>query len=174
MARGMVPQPGSTRRRTMENLSVRLMRASVLATLLGCLATTAHGASHREAPKIALDPTADITDVYFFRSWEDPSRVVLIMNVIPAQEPSSGPNYFNLDDDVLYAMHLDVDRDGQTDIDYEFRFDTQIRAPFDDLPVAYAGVDGVAGLPPGISALDGAGSEGLGLRQRYTVRRIIG
>ena len=141
--------------------------------LLGtCLATTAHAASHREAPKIALDPTADITDVYFFRSWEDPSRVVLIMNVIPGQEPSSGPNYFNLDEDVLYVMHLDVDRDGQTDIDYEFRFETEIRHPFDDLPVAYAGVDGVAGLPPGISALDGTGSEGLGLRQRYTVRQV--
>ena len=156
----------------MENLRVRSMRASVLAMLCACLATAAHGASHREAPKIALDPTADITDVYFFRSWEDPSRVVLIMNVIPAQEPSSGPNYFTLDDDVLYAMHLDVDRDGQTDIDYEFRFETEIRGPFDDLPVAYAGVNGVAGLPPGISALDGPGSEGLGLRQRYTVRQI--
>jgi hypothetical protein len=66
-----------------------------------------------------------------------------------------------------------VDRDGQTDIDYEFRFRTEIRAPFDDLPVAYAGVDGVPGLPPGISALDGAGSEGLGVRQSYTVRQII-
>jgi len=161
----------------MENLRSRWVRArvrgGVLAMLLGaCLATTAHAASHREAPKISLDPTADITDVYFFRSWEDPSRVVLIMNVIPAQEPSSGPNYFNLDEDVLYVMHLDVDRDGQTDIDYEFRFETEIRAPFDDLPVAYAGVDGVAGLPPGISALDGTGSEGLGLRQRYTVRQV--
>jgi hypothetical protein len=149
------------------------VRGAILATLLGCLATAAHAASHREAPRIALDPTADITDVYFFRSWEDPSRVVLIMNVIPAQEPSSGPNYFALDEDVLYAMHLDVDRDGQTDIDYEFRFETEIRAPFDDLPVSYAGVDGVAGLPPGIRALDGTGSEGLGLRQRYTVRQVF-
>ena len=30
----------------------------------------AGAASHREAPLIALDPAADITDVYFFRSWD--------------------------------------------------------------------------------------------------------
>jgi len=145
----------------------------ILATLFGCsLVSPAFAASHREAPKIALDPTADLTDVYFFRSWQDPTRVVLIMNVIPAEEPSSGPNYFNFDDDVLYAIHVDVDRDGQEDIDYEFRFRTEIRPPFNDLPVSYAGVDPVPGLPPAITALNGAGSEGLGLRQSYTVREI--
>src|SRR5215475_14018086 len=143
----------------------------MLGALLACsLATVASAASHREAPKIALDPAADITDVYFFRSWEDPGKVVLIMNVIPGQEPSSGPNYFNFDDDVLYVIHVDADRDGKEDIEYEFRFRTEIRPPFDDLPVSYAGVDPVPGLPPAITALDGAGSAGLGLRQRYTVR----
>ena len=68
----------------------------------------AGAASHREAPLIALDPTADITDVYFFRSWESPDRVVLVMNVIPQQAPTSGPNFFNLDDQVRYAFHLDT------------------------------------------------------------------
>ena len=49
----------------------------------------AGAASHREAPLIALDPAADITDVYFFRSWEAPdSQGRLIMNVIPSQAPS--------------------------------------------------------------------------------------
>ena len=54
----------------------------------------ARAASHREAPLIALDPAADLTDVYAFRSWEDDSKAVFIMNVIPAQAPASGPNYF--------------------------------------------------------------------------------
>ena len=71
-------------------------QSSLLFPLLAaiCLSwsTTAVAASHREAPQIAMDPTADITDVYFFRSWEDPTKVILIMNVIPAQEPSSGPH----------------------------------------------------------------------------------
>src|SRR5262245_16249833 len=98
------------------------LRRLTLAVVFGCsLASPGLAASHREAPKIALDPTADITDVYFFRSWEDSGKVVLIMNVIPGQEPSSGPNYFNFDDDVLYVIHVDADRDGKEDIEYEFQ-----------------------------------------------------
>ena len=50
------------------------------------------------------------------------------MNVIPAQVPASGPNYFNLDDSVLYTFHFDLDQDGRADdLDIEFRFATEIR-----------------------------------------------
>jgi hypothetical protein len=130
-------------------------------------------ASHREAPLIALDPAADITDLYGFRSWEDPGKAVFIMNVIPSQLPASGPNFFNFDDDVVYAFRFDLDGDGNADdAAIELRFTTEIRPPFDDLPVSYAGVDTVPGLPGAITALDGPGSEGLGLRQRYSVRAL--
>ncbi len=150
--------------------SATLMIALVTAVCLPTL--TVYGASHREAPLIALDPAADITDVYAFRNWNDPSKVVFIMNVIPAQEPSSGPNYFAFDDEVLYAIHLDVNADNDPDdINYFIRFKTEIRDPFRDLPVAYAG--GAAGIPR-ITALDGTGSEGLGLRQSYTVTQSRG
>lgn len=143
---------------------------TVLALMMTAYLTTpAFGASHREAPAIALDPTADITDVYAFRSPNNPDNAVFIMNVIPAQEPSSGPNYFTFDDEVLYQIHLDTNQDGSAeDIVYQIRFDTEIRPPFDDLPIAYAGANG------GINALDGQGSEGLGLRQRYTVKEVRG
>ena len=151
----------------------RLMATLMAALLLATGAPITWAASHREAPLIALDPTADITDVYAFRSWEDPNKAVFIMNVIPSQVPASGPNFFNFDDDVLYTFHFDLNADGKAeDVTIEFRFRTEIRSPFDDLPVAYAGVDGVAGLPPAITALDGPGSEGLGLRQLYKVRAV--
>jgi hypothetical protein len=117
-----------------------------------------------------MDPTADITDTYLFRSYEPgrDDRVVIMMNVIPGQEPSSGPNYYTFDDEVLYALHIDVNRDGKAeDIVYQVEFRTEIRSPFDDFPVSYAG------LPP-IERLDGPGSEGLGLRQTYTVTEVRG
>lgn len=63
---------------------------------LGSAAAWSSGAlaaSHREAPLIAQDPTADNTDFYMFRSWKNPENVVFILNVIPVQEPSGGPNY---------------------------------------------------------------------------------
>lgn len=138
--------------------------------------TVTQAASHREAPLIALDPAADITDVYAFRSWEDDSKVLFVLNVIPAQEPSSGPNYFFFDDKVAYDFNLDIDQDGVAeDIVYRVRFKTEIRPPFDGLPVAYAGLNNPPpGLPPAITDLDGPGATGIGLRQTYTVTEIQG
>jgi hypothetical protein len=118
----------------------RFIAALVAVLMIAPSAPFTWAASHREAPLIALDPTADITDVYAFRSWEDPTKAVFIMNVIPSQVPASGPNFFNFDDDVLYAFHFDMNADGKPDdVTVEFRFTTEIRPPFDDLPVAYAG-----------------------------------
>lgn len=149
--------------------AARVLGAGLTALAL-CTAAAVQAASHREAPQIANDPTADITDTYFFRSWQNPNNVVMIMNVIPGQEPSSGPNYFNFGDDVLYTFNLDVNGDGKAgDIVYEVRFKTQIRGGLTalKLPVAYAAV-------PPITALDGAGSDGLIVRQSYTVTEVRG
>ena len=140
----------------------------LLAAICLSWSTAAVAASDREAPQIANDPTADITDVYFFRSWVDPTKVILIMNVIPAQEPSSGPNYFNFGHDVLYAFHLDNDADNDDDdISFEIRFKTELRGNLTSLklPLSYVA------LPP-ITALDGPGSDGLILRQSYTVTQV--
>ncbi len=151
----------------------RIIAALMAGLMIATSAPITWAASHREAPLIALDPTADITDVYAFRSWEDPSKAVFIMNVIPSQVPASGPNFFNFDDDVLYAFHFDLNADGKADdVTVQFRFSTEIRPPFTGLPIAYAGVDSVPGLPPPITTLDGDGSAGLGLRQHYSVRAV--
>jgi hypothetical protein len=138
----------------------------------------ARAASHREAPLIALDPAADNTDTYFFRSWQDPSKVVFIANVIPGQEPGDGPNYFNFDDEVLYAVNIDNNQDGiAEDIVYEFRFKTETRPILGSLlfPLPYVGNPHIP-VPEvqGITKLDGPGSEGLSRRQTYTVTEVRG
>lgn len=154
---------------------MKIIQSILLACMAIAMSSTSFAASHREAPLIALDPSADITDVYAFRSWQNPDNVVFIMNVIPGQEPSAGPNYFNFDDEVAYDINIDTNQDGKADdIIYRIQFRSAIRPPFDDLPLSYAGVDGVKGLPPSISALDGSNSVGLGLRQTYTVTEING
>ncbi|TMQ62047.1 MAG: DUF4331 domain-containing protein, partial [Candidatus Eisenbacteria bacterium] len=58
--------------------------------------------SHREAPEISKDPVADNTDVYAFVDPVDPTKVTLIANYIPFEEPAGGPNFFQFGDDVLY------------------------------------------------------------------------
>jgi hypothetical protein len=90
-------------------------------------------ASHREAPLIAQDPTADNTDFYMFRSWTNPDNVVFILNAIPLQDPGGGPNYYNFGDDVLYRINVDTNADGEEDLSYEIRFKTQLRGPLTSL-----------------------------------------
>ncbi len=150
--------------------SLPALTAAALLLLQGMPLPSAQAASHREAPLIANDPTADITDFYMFRSWVDPNKVVFIMNVIPGQEPSSGPNYFNFGDDVSYKINIDTNGDGVAeDIVYKIRFKTEIRGVVDQLQLPVAD----AAVPP-ITALDGPGSEGLGVRQSFVVKEIRG
>lgn len=123
--------------------------------------------SHREAPIAALDRGADVTDWYAFVSYDHPDRVIMILNVDGFLEPSNGPNYFPFDPNVRYVMNVDNNQDGKTDISFQFRFNTEIRQP----GVFTGFVGGIVGIPP-ITALDGSGSEGLSLRQTYTVTMI--
>jgi hypothetical protein len=163
-----------------------VLAIAAAAALLTVILTRASGpapaaaASHREAPLISLDPEADITDFFMFRSYEpsQSDKVDLIMDVIPGEEPSAGPNYFNFDPNVLYTFNVDNNRDGKADdVKFEFRFRNEIRGVTSalDLPLSYTGgippSNPSLGIPP-ITHLDGAGSEGLGLRQRYTLTMI--
>ena len=160
-----------------KSLSVFIFAAALMA-LPGLQTVPVEAASHREAPLIALDPAADNTDVYAFRSWEDLSKVVFIANVIPGQEPGDGPNYFNFADNVLYRIHIDNNQDGVAeDIVYEFRFTTETRPLFGSLnfPLPYVGNPHIpVSQLTGITALDGPGSEGLTRRQTYTVTEVRG
>src|SRR6201987_1308389 len=91
----------------------------------------------------------------------------MILNVDGFLEPSNGPNYFPFDPNVRYVMNVDNNQDGKTDISLQFRFNTEIRQP----GVFTGFVGGIGGFPQ-ITALDGPGSEGLSLRQTYTVTMI--
>jgi hypothetical protein len=147
-------------------------RRLALAAVLALGASGSHAASHREAPAMTLDPAADISDVYAFVSYDaanlarspEQRKVTLVMNVVPGQEPSAGPNYFGFGDDVLYRLHVDNDRDGVAeDVVYEIVFQTETTNPNQFLATLGGGP-----LPP-VSALEGSGSEGLARKQRYTV-----
>ena len=163
-----------TKRRGAAAILMALAAAIALAALSsrGSAPQPAAAASHREAPLISLDPEADITDFFMFRSYEpgQSDKVDLIMDVIPGEEPSSGPNYFNFDPSVLYAFDIDNDNDGRAnDIRFELKFTNQLRGDTTalGLPLAYTAI-------PPITHLDGPGSEGLGVRQTYTLTMVKG
>jgi len=74
--------------------------------LLTVLAIQAKASSHREAPLISNDPLADNTDVYAFRSPDNPNTATIIANYIPFESPEGGPNYYNFGPDIRYEIHI--------------------------------------------------------------------
>jgi hypothetical protein len=82
--------------------------------------------SHREAPLISRDPSADNTDTYAFVSPDRPDTVTLIGSWIPGQLPQAGPYYYGFADDVVYELHVDNIGDARAHITYRFTFETAI------------------------------------------------
>ena len=126
--------------------------------------------SHREAPAISQDPTADNTDVYAFTSPNDSRFATIIANYIPAEEPSAGPNYYSFSDQVRYGIKIDNTGDGRDDIQYEFRFHTRIMNPNTALYALPPGVTYDAAASSSSSCTKGA-YKNLNIVQTYDVRR---
>src|SRR3989441_10077947 len=83
-----------------------------------------NASSHREAPLISEDPTADNTDLYAFRSPDKPSTFTIVSNWIPGEDPAAGPNYYTFSQTARYNIYLDRNGDGRPDVTYTFRFHT--------------------------------------------------
>jgi hypothetical protein len=100
------------------------LQRTTLAIAASLLMTGAFASSHREAPSIAQNPSVDGTDFYVFRSYE-PGReafVTLLANYNPLQDSYGGPNYFALNPNALYEIHVDNNADAVEDITFQFRF----------------------------------------------------
>ncbi|MDN5923445.1 MAG: DUF4331 domain-containing protein [Xanthomonadales bacterium] len=98
-----------------------------LKPLIACMALVpaiALASSHREAPFVAAHPTVDASDFYMFMSYE-PGRegyVTLLANYVPLQDPAGGPNFYSLNPDAVYDIHIDNNGDAKPDITYRFKF----------------------------------------------------
>src|SRR3989440_1986952 len=114
---------------------VFLAAAGVTALVVG-LATRASGpaaataSSHREAPLISEDPSADNTDTYAFRSPDKPDTVTIISNWIPGEDPAAGPNWYTFSPSARYDIYADKNGDGKPDVTWTFRFKTQAPVAF--------------------------------------------
>ncbi len=111
--------------------SIRAIRSRTTPVVAGLLLAgfgLAMASSHREAPFITTAPKVDGTDFYMFRSYE-PNRsdyVTLIANYLPLQDAYGGPNYFALDPNALYEIHIDNNGDAKEDITFQFRFENKL------------------------------------------------
>ena len=79
--------------------------------------------SHREAPLISNDPLADNTDLYAFRSPDNPDKINIIADYIPFELPQGGPNYNTFGENIRYEIHIDNNTATPgDDITYRFTF----------------------------------------------------
>ncbi|WP_332369290.1 DUF4331 domain-containing protein [Spirosoma telluris] len=99
------------------------LRILFLSGALLLLAIGGYASSHREAPLISNDPLADNTDVYAFKSPDDPNTITIIANYIPFQLPEGGPNYYTFGERIRYEIHIkNKANTAYDDITYRFTF----------------------------------------------------
>lgn len=123
------------------------------------LAASAFAASHRNGPLLLEDQTANLNDLYVFRSYETgrADRVVMSMSVQGFQNPDNGPSYYKFSDNVLYRFNVNNSRglDGAADLQVDLVFNTKYRP--NDTFVSYFG------------KIDSIDSPGILLYQTYSV-----
>jgi hypothetical protein len=127
-------------------------------SLLGA-SNSARASSHREAPLISRDPSADNTDTYAFISPDRPDTVTIIGSWIPGQLPQGGPYYYGFADDVVYELHIDNVGDAKAHITYRFTFETTIR--------------GNTTFLYNTGPIESLDDEDLNMFQTYTVEEIV-
>jgi hypothetical protein len=108
-----------------------ILGAAIMAALLAAalVASVVIGSSHREAPEILTDPTADNTDVYAFTAKDAPGALTVVANWIPLEEPAGGPYYGKLDPKARYYVKIDNTGDGREDVAYRWKFHSKFRNP---------------------------------------------
>ena len=102
---------------------------SAIALIMTCVAGPAIASSHREAPGITKMPKVDNTDVYAFQSYE-PGRAAwttLIANFQPGENPGDGPNYYTMDNDAIYEVHVDNVGDAKEHLTFQFKFSNTLK-----------------------------------------------
>ncbi len=117
---------------TPRNIAIFMIAAVAMAlfAVAGLSNTTLTSASsHREAPLISKDQSADTTDTYAFIPKGKTDRIALIANWIPFENPEGGPNYYEFDDQVLYEIYVDNNGDAVADVTYTLRSTTTVRDP---------------------------------------------
>jgi hypothetical protein len=156
----------------------------VTGAVMLAVTVSAAASSHREAPFITEHPKVDGTDFYLFRSYE-PGRdsfVTLIANYLPLQDAYGGPNYFSLEPEALYEIHIDNNGDAREDLSFQFRFTTLFaQANIPSLNIVGGKVQ-VSGGPAGgvevplanIGGGTGASPGALNVTESYTVTLVRG
>ncbi len=148
--------------------------ASALSVItLAVLGSMAHASSHREAPFITTAPKVDGTDFYMFMSYETgrTGYVTMLANYQPLQDAYGGPNYFSLDPDALYEIHIDNNGNAREDITFQFKFTNTLR----DISLPIGASNANVSIPlKQAGAVSGVKDANLNINETFTVDIVRG
>lgn len=158
-------------------IQLHFRKSCSIALAVAALATTfaapASASSHREGPFITRQPKVDATDFYMFRSTETGREgyVTLIANYIPLQDAFGGPNYFAMDPDALYEIHIDNNGDAREDLTFQFRFAYENKNNQMNIGGKMVSIPLIIN---GSGAISGPNSGAANVRETYTVDVVRG
>ncbi|HSI53811.1 MAG TPA: DUF4331 domain-containing protein, partial [Ramlibacter sp.] len=166
----------------MRSKNLRKLQLAVLAACAAGSAGLSLASSHREAPFITTSPKVDATDFYMFRSYEGVAAngsggrsdyVTLIANYQPLQGPYGGPNYFSLDPNALYEIHVDNNGDAVEDLTFQFRFTNKLNNVA--LPIGAGAAQKSIAIPLiQAGAVANVNDANLNVNESYTVSLVRG
>jgi hypothetical protein len=151
---------------------------AAIGTLCAAAGAPVQASSHREAPAITGMPKVDATDFYMFNSYEGVAAdgtggragyVTMIANYLPLQDPYGGPNYFKMDPNAVYEIHVDNVGDAKEHITFQFRFTNTSKGK--TLPIN--GTEVAIPLTQFGQVTDGTGAN-LNVTEAYTLTMITG
>lgn len=151
------------------------LRTPLVLALLAAGCTLAQASSHREAPFITTVPKVDAADFYAFNSYEAgrAGYVTLIANYLPLQDAYGGPNYFSLDSNALYEIHVDNNGDGVEDLSFQFRFQNTLAANGTGIALNVGGKSVAIPLRQA-GPVSGAAGDPLSYRETYEMTLVRG
>ena len=143
------------------------------ATILALSEAPANASSHREAPGITKMPKVDGTDFYVFNSYEAgrTGYVTFLANYVPLQDAYGGPNFFTLDPDAVYRIHVDNAGNGVESTTFEFR----VKQTFKNISLPVGGQTvSVPFVNVGAITAGPGGDAAQNVEESYTLRVLSG
>ena len=147
------------------------LAAMPIAVGLLLAAGVAQASSHRESPFLTQNPKVDASDFYMFRSYETgrAAFVTLVADYQPMQDGPGGPNFYLMDPNALYEIHIDNVGDAHEHLTYQFRFSNNLQ----DLTVPVGGKNVSVPLT-NTGAINAPKAATLNVQESFTLTLVTG
>ena len=102
-----------------------------------------------------------------------PVLALVMAKGVPLQDPYGGPNYFTMDANALYEIHIDNNGDGKEDLTFQFRFGNTLANGGNGIALNIGGKSVAIPLSQG-GMINNAGDATINVAETYSVTLVRG